>query len=92
MDLNLNIAAKTTMIVWYGLTYRISKSNLQGREPNKYAYCDGVPYTTPASVYNQGWDLGICQGNANGIYDTAYLKLDKYDTKLIKCSIRSGWV
>jgi hypothetical protein len=80
VDLNLNIAAKNynDCMVW--INVQDKQAPTCKVEPIKYAYCDGVPYATPASVYNQGWDLGICQGNANGIYDTAYLKLDKYDT------------
>ncbi len=50
--------------------------------PEKFAYCDGVPYTMTA-LWNKSdsYFNPLCEG-ANGKYDTAYLNLDKYDTGL----------
>lgn len=61
---------------------RINVSDKQAPTCNvpseKYAYCDGVPYTNIfENKYNNG-NLLNCY-DANGIYDTAYLKLDQYD-------------
>ena len=48
-------------------------------DPVKNAYCDGTPYIANLALwsFNHKTSLLNCPG-ANGIYDTAYLNLDKW--------------
>jgi len=85
INLSFNIAPKNynDCMVWVNVADKQAPTcNVQSE---KFAYCDGVPYQLVLTTGNNGNGYGYGNGkllgcfDANGIYDTAYLKLDQYD-------------